>query len=79
LEITKESILVMHHTWLMQYTLSGAFANPEIYGNKVYIAVSMKVQGPLYIKNSKKPNLYVVDRVVVTRADMKKPAPGKRH
>ena len=79
LEITKESILVMHHTWLMQYTLSGAFANPEIYGNKVYIAVSMKVQGPLYIKNSKKPNLYVVDRVVVTRADMKKPVPGKRH
>lgn len=78
LAITKESVLILHYSWRAQYTLSGAFANPEIYGNNVYIAISLKVQGPSYIKGSKKPDLYAVDRVVVTRADMGKPAPGKR-
>jgi hypothetical protein len=78
LAITKESVLILHYSWRAQYTLSGAFANPEIYGNNVYIAVSLKVQGPSYIKGSKKADLYAVDRVVVTRADMGKPAPGKR-
>ena len=78
LTITKESVLILHHSWRAQYTLSGAFANPEIYGNNVYIAISLKVQGPSYIKGSEKPDLYTVDRVVVTRADMGKPAPGKR-
>lgn len=75
--ITKESVLILHYTWLAQYTLSGAFANPEIYGNRVYIAVSLKVQGPSFVKGSKKPDLYAIDRVVVTRADMGKPAPEK--
>lgn len=78
LAITKESVLILHYSWRAQYTLSGAFANPEIYGNNVYIAISLKVQGPSYIKGSKKPDLYAVDRVVVTRADMGKPTPGKR-
>ena len=78
LAVTKESVLILHYTWRAQYTLSGAFANPEIYGNNVYIAISLKVQGPSYIKGSKKPDLYAIDRIVVTRADMGKPAPGKR-
>ncbi|MBR2910784.1 MAG: hypothetical protein IKC05_04190, partial [Lentisphaeria bacterium] len=78
LAITKESVLILHYSWRAQYTLSGAFANPEIYGNNVYIAISLKIQGPSYIKGSKKPDLYAVDRVVVTRADMGKPTPGKR-
>ena len=78
LAITKESVLILHYSWRAQYTLSGAFANPEIYGNNVYIAISLKVQGPSYIKGSKKPDLYAIDRVVVTRADMKKPALIKR-
>lgn len=73
LTITKESVLIMHYTWLAQYTLSGAFSNPEIYGNKVYIAVSLKVQGPSYIKGSKKTDLYAIDRIVVTRGDMPRP------
>jgi len=68
--LSNKAFLYMNWTWHLQKSLQGVYTSPEVYGNKVEIFVSLKVQGPAYVSGSARENLYAVDRLVICRGDM---------
>ena len=66
--LSEKCFFWMHWTWLCQLNISELY-DPSGCNNDVEIYVSIKLQGPNYVKGSTKPNLYAIDRVVVCRAD----------
>ncbi|NMA20914.1 MAG: DUF4838 domain-containing protein [Lentisphaerae bacterium] len=68
--LSKQAFLYMNWTWHLQKSLQGVYTSPEVYGNKVEIFVSLKVQGPAYVPGSTQENLYAVDRLVICRGDI---------
>ena len=68
-QIDMKSQLVMSSSWYLRCKLDSAVTNPEEFNNVVTIYIRAKVQGPKFVKNSEKQNFFMVDRVVVCRAD----------
>lgn len=65
--LAAKSFLWMHWSWLSQQQLGGVYDDSGL-NNHVDVYVSIKVCGPNYVTNSKKPNVYAIDRVVVCRS-----------
>ena len=68
--LPENPLLYLHSSWRLQLIPSDAHKSPEIYDNDVRVYVSLKLQGPSYVPNSKKPDLYAVDRVLIVRGDL---------
>lgn len=66
-KLVEKCFLWMHWSWLSQHRLISVY-DPSGLNNDVEIFVHIKVQGPLYVKGSEKPNIYAIDRVVVCKA-----------
>ena len=62
-------------SWTLQKALDSVYGDPEAYANNVAVYVSLKVEGPNYVKGSTHPNRYLVDRMVICRADRDWPHP----
>ena len=63
-------LLYLHSSWRLQLMPSDAHRSPEIYDNDVRVYVSLKLQGPTDVPNSRKPDMYAVDRVLIVRGDL---------
>ena len=68
--LPENPLIYLHWSWTLQLVASASFRSPEIYDNDVRIYVSLKLQGPAYVKGSVKPDMYAVDRVLIVRGDL---------
>ncbi len=67
IRLEEKTFLWMHWSWLSQQQLRSLY-DPSGLNNNVDIYVSIKVQGPNYVKGSSKSDAYAIDRVVVCRS-----------
>lgn len=67
LTLTETCFLWLHWSWVSQLQLRSWYDTSNL-NNEVEIYIHLKVQGPGFVKGSKKPDIYAVDRVVICKA-----------
>ena len=63
IELTSSTLLWMHNSWILQQKIGSYYRAGK--NNRFDIYVSMKRQGPFYIKNSTKPSGIFIDRILL--------------
>lgn len=63
IELTSSTLLWMHNSWILQQKIGSYYRVGK--NNRFDIYVSMKRQGPFYIKNSTKPSGIFIDRILL--------------